>query len=332
MKYHAVWLSACALLFVPTLAGCSTTSTEKGATAANPKTFAAKSDPRDYVSSVDPTRGKVMSDVELRHLLDRLLSEHSALAVQMMRSIVDRSPDETAITNALLENTDDLTGAIGIVYGPDGAFAFDQLWKQHIQFFANYAAATDGRSRAKALADLHDYQMDFSSFTTTATGGRLPLKAVVSLLHTHVAQLVAQLDSYRAGNLTEAVTHQHEACVHMYEISAGLAGAIADQQPIVFPADAPAQTASTVDTAITTAHLRSEILQLQLDEGWAGIVRPALVPAVKAFASSDTFASFSTGDARANVELCVKAIKQRQFEKAAACSRSLLASLPTVGS
>ena len=121
-------------------------------------------------------------------------------------------------------------------------------------------------------------------------------------------------------------------CVHMYEISAGLAGAIADQQPIVFPVDAPSQTPSTGDSAVGTAHLRSEILQLQLDEGWAGVVRPALVPAVKAFASSDTFASFSTGDARANVELCVKAIKQRQFEKAAACSRSLLASLPTVGS
>ena len=330
MKHRPLWLSAFALLCLPMVVGCTATSADKSATAAKPKTFALKSDPRDNISSVDPTRGKVMSNVELRQLLDRLLSEHSALAVQMMRSIVDRSPDEVAITNALLENTDDLTGAIGVVYGPDGAFAFDQLWKQHIQFFANYAEATDGRSRAKALSDLHDYQMDFSSFTTTATGGRLPLKAVVSLLHTHVAQLVAQLDAYRAGNLTEAVTHQHEARVHMYEISAGLAGAIADQQPLVFPVDGPSQAASAADTAIATAHLRSEILQLQLDQGWAGAVRPALVSAVTAFASSDTFASISTGDGRADMAQCLAMITKRQFEEAAACSRNVFALPPTV--
>ncbi len=330
MKHRTIWLSVVALLCVPTAVGCSATSAKKSATAGNPKTFALQSDPRDDISPIDPTRGKVMSSLQLRQLLDRLLSEHSALAVQMMRSVVDRSPDREAITNALLENTNDLTAAIGVVYGPDGAFAFDQLWKQHIQFFANYAAASDEKSQTNALSDLHDYQMDFSSFTTTATGGRLPLEAVVGLLHTHVAQLVAQLNAYRSGNLTEAVARQHEARVHMYDISAGLAGAIAYQQPVVFPGDTPSQTPSMGDTTISAAHLRSEAVQLQLDEGWAGVVRPALVPAVKAFASSAPFASVSIGDGRANVEQCVAAIDERQFEKAALCSRKVFASLRTV--
>lgn len=282
------------------------------------KTFSLTDDPRLAISPVDPLRGKVISAADLRVLLDHLLSEHSALAVHMMRAIVDGSSDLTEVKRGLTLNTIDLTGAIGLTYGPDGAFAFDQLWKQHIQFFANYAAATTGAQRNKAMRDLHDYNMDFSSFTSTATGGRAPLSAVVGLIHTHVAQLISQIDAYREGDMASAVAHQHEARVHMYEISAALAGALADQQPITFPGGAP--PAATIEAA----HLRSEGAQLTLDAAWSAQFRPELVAALNAevhtLALDDTQGTIAAAS-------CVARIAAHDYGGGTDCSRKVLLDL-----
>jgi hypothetical protein len=306
-----------ALILIPLLASCG--GDTKTATL-KPKTFALRSDPRADIESIDPTRGKVMTKAELHAVLDRLLSEHSALAVQLMRSVVDGSPDQTPITDALLANTAELTGAIGVVYGPDGAFAFDQLWKQHIQFFANYAAATSKAEREKAMSDLHDYQTDFSSFTTTATGGRLPLEAVVNLLHTHIDQLIRALEAYRSGDYVKAVASQHEARAHMYEISAGLAGAIADQQPIVFPT-AGDNSATFVDAT----KINAELAQLHLDLAWSAKLRPKLMPAIEAFSASPQFAKNSADPA--TMASCKSLIAKGSFDEAALCSHKAFAAL-----
>lgn len=301
------------------LASCSSGGARnQSAPGKNIKTFSLTDDPRLAISPVDPLRGKVISAAELRGLLDRLLSEHSALAVHMMRAVVDDSTDLAVVKRTLSLNTTDLTGAIGLTYGPEGAFAFDQLWKQHIQFFANYAAATTRAQRDKAMRDLRDYNMDFSSFTSTATGGRAPLSAVVGLIHTHVAQLISQIDAYRRGDMVSAVAHQHEARVHMYEISAALAGALADQQPITFPGGAP--SSATVEAA----HLRSEGAQLTLDAAWSTQFRPALVAALTA--EVHTLALDDTQGATAS-RPCVARIAAHDYDGAAECSRSLLLDL-----
>ena len=239
-------------------------------------TFDLRDDPSADIAPVDPTRGAVLPAADLHRLLDSLLSEHSALAVHLMRATADGSArDRSSVTKALAANTKSLSGAIGIVYGPEGARAFDQLWKQHIQFFADYAAATSNAKRTKALADLHDYTMDFSSFTATATGGLAPLEAVVGLLHTHIAQLTAQSDAYRKHDYVSAVAHQHEARTHMYEISAALAGAISGQQPAIFPGDANAN-----NETLSATQARTEAVQLRLDRAWSTTYRPGLVPSI----------------------------------------------------
>jgi len=282
------------------------------------ETFSLTDDPRLAISPVDPLRGKLISAAELHGLLDHLLSEHSALAVHMMRAIADDSADLAVVKRTLASNTTDLTGAIGLTYGPDGAFAFDQLWKRHIQFFADYAAATTEPQRNKAMRDLHDYNMDFSSFTATATGGRAPLSAVVGLIHTHVAQLISQIDAYRRGDMVSAVAHQHEARVHMYEISAALAGALADQQPVAFPGGAPSPV------TVEDAHLRSEGAQLSLDAGWSAQFRPALVDAL--VAEKHALALDDTPGTAASAP-CVARIAAHNFDGAAQCSRKVLLDL-----
>ena len=291
-------------------------------------TFDLRDDPAKAIPPVDPARADVAPSAVLHQLLDALLSEHSALAVHLMRAVVDGGPaDRDAVTKALAANTKSLTGAIGLVYGPDGARAFDQLWKQHIQFFANYAAATSKSARTKALADLHDYQTDFSSFTATATEGLAPLEAVLGLLHTHVEQFTTQSDAYRDHDYVAAVQHQHEAREHMYQIAAALAGAIATQQPEAFPASPP------YDATLTAKHARTEAVQLRLDLAWSSQYRPKMIPALEAaIAKLETADANDSGvlalsDAKLPDELvsgCVKAIASHLVDDAMTCGHVAL--------
>lgn len=188
----------------------------------------------------DPDRTDVAPAADLRILLQTLLAAHSELAIQTMRSIMEETPDLDALREAITVNTDALTEAIGLVYGPSGARAFDQLWTQHIEFLAAYAgalAAGDDDAATEARAQLEDYALDFSSFFSTATDGRAPADVVEDLLHTHVRQLLGQTDQWAAGDEAAAYASQGEAHAHAAAIAAALAGAISAQQPEAFPGD-----------------------------------------------------------------------------------------------
>ena len=99
-----------------------------------------------------------------------------------------------------------MTRAIGLVYGPGGARAFDQLWTQHIEFFLDYAeprgggrrrppeAMTSSRTTARLLQLRHD------GHRRQAAG----LDAVLALLHEHVGQLLGQADQWAAGDWAAA--------------------------------------------------------------------------------------------------------------------------------
>lgn len=182
-------------------------------------------------------QGVVIPAAELEALLADLLGEHAELVADVMLAAADG--DDTADSvEALQENTVELTGAINLVYGPDGAAAFDQLWGQHTQFFAEYAvAAGDGDEQRKneEYAKLHDYHLDFSSFADTATGGAAPFDAVVELLHTHVSDLTGYIDAHVAGDDAEAARFREAATSYMTVIADALAGAIAAQNPERFP-------------------------------------------------------------------------------------------------
>ena len=98
-------------------------------------------------------------------------------------------PSLDAWIEELVANTDDITAAVGLVYGPVGARAFNQQWAQHTQFLVDYAVAISrGDDAAATLAreQLQIYAEDSGSFFATATTGGLPADAVRELLDTHV--------------------------------------------------------------------------------------------------------------------------------------------------
>ena len=60
----------------------------------------------------------------------------------------------------LVQNTEDLTLAVGLIYGPVGARAFYQQWAQHTQFLVDYAVAVgqdNDPAADEARAHLADY-------------------------------------------------------------------------------------------------------------------------------------------------------------------------------
>lgn len=189
---------------------------------------------------LDPTPAAervVIPAAQLEELLEGLLAEHAELVAAVMEAAADGDDTDDAVA-ALRANTVELTGAINTVYGPAGAAAFDQLWGQHTQFFAEYAvAAGDGDEdrRRSASEKLHDYHVDFSSFADTATDGRAPAEAVVGLLHTHVADLTGFVDAHVAGDDERAAAYLESAREYMSVIAEALAGAISAQDPQRFP-------------------------------------------------------------------------------------------------
>lgn len=219
---------------VALLAGaCGTDSPEADA----PPVFALERQVADEIVPVDPNRTDVMAAPVLRSLLQSLLTEHSDLSIVTMRQTVDGA-HEAQTRAALTDNTDRLALAIGVVYGPDGASAFDQLWTNHIQFFDDYASAVGRGDRVaadEAVGALSHYENDFSSLVDVATSGAADFHDVLHVLHSHVDQLLTQADAWAAGDHAEAYRLAGVAHRHMDDIAVALATGIAVQQPEAFP-------------------------------------------------------------------------------------------------
>ncbi len=199
------------------------------------------------IEPIDPNRTDVLSAPLLRSLLQDLLTEHSDLSIRAMRDAVDGVQLDRTIEQ-LRANTDNLTTSLGVVYGPEGAMAFDQLWTSHIEFFNNYANALgrgDRLAADRAITDLGHYESDFSSYIDTATSGNADFHAVLHVLHSHVTQLLEQAEAWTDRDYARAFELSEEAHRHMDVIALALATGISIQQPEAFPGDPSTEAAQT---------------------------------------------------------------------------------------
>ncbi|MEZ5244920.1 MAG: hypothetical protein R2707_07480 [Acidimicrobiales bacterium] len=199
--------------------------------------FALDRSVADEIQPVDPDRTAVASAPVLRSLLQAQLTEHSDLSILAMRQAVDGTVEPSTV-DALTANTDSLTLSLGLVYGPEGAAAFDQLWTNHIEFFNDYARAIGAGRTAeaeRAVADLDHYESDFSSYADVVTSGNADFHAVVHVLHGHITQLLEQADAWATGDFERSYSLSADAHRHMDVIAGALATGIALQQPDAFP-------------------------------------------------------------------------------------------------
>ena len=117
--------------------------------------------------------------------------------------------------------------------------------------------------------------------------------------------------------------------MHMYEISAALAGAISGQQPAIFPGDANAN-----NETLSATQARTEAVQLRLDRAWSATYRPGLVPSINEEISRleapvagkpQALALGSEEDPTNAVMSCADAITKGALDAAMRCAHNALA-------
>ncbi len=174
---------------------------------------------------------------DLRTVLNNLESEHVDLASAATRAGFDGDPSFTATAAALGKNTDDLSAAIGSVYGDEAAAKFKEIWASHIGFFVDYTVAAKGGDQAgmdMAVQNLNGYVEAISTFLSDANPN-LPKEAVAQLVTEHVGLLKEAVDKHGAGDFAGSYDAQSRARVQITnKIADTLAGAIVKQSPDKF--------------------------------------------------------------------------------------------------
>jgi len=229
-----------------------------------PNVFSLEHDPTAAIDEPDPARGEVMRADVLRSQLERELTWHGITLTQVMRHAHAGDPAVQAWIEELTDNTDDLTAAVGLVYGTEEARAFYQQWAQHTQFLVDYAVSVSAGDRAaadRARSRLAIYTADSGSFFAEVTDGALPSAAVQTLLDTHVGHMVAMIDAVERGDDGAALASALDDNASLAEIAAGLATAMASTQVTAFPGtiDTPEAAYCTIITTGTGNFLLREL-------------------------------------------------------------------------
>lgn len=196
----------------------------------------ASTDGNDSNANVQSTPATDTKAADLRTVLNNLETEHVALASAATRAGFDGSPMFPAAAASLGKNTDDISAAIGSVYGDAAAAKFKEIWASHIGFFVDYTVAAKGGDKAgmdKAVQNLNGYVEAISTFLSGANPN-LPKDAVAQLITEHVGLLKGAVDAHGAGNYAESYAKQREADKQIGTIADTLAGAIVKQMPEKF--------------------------------------------------------------------------------------------------
>lgn len=183
--------------------------------------------PRDPGSAVAALAGS-LSASDLRFALGRLLGEHAYLTMEAMRAAAANRPDLNALIGGLDANTDELTAAIGDVYGPAAGPEFKRLWQQHIDAliaFAKARASGDESTAAAAEASMTTFRSAFNTFLAGANPHLSGDEAHALQLH------LDQLTSFVGMDYDQVFATERAAYSHMFELGDSLAEAIAAQFP-----------------------------------------------------------------------------------------------------
>lgn len=201
----------------PTPGAGPTATGAPGANGAAPGTAGAPQTP--------PAAPESPADAALR--LQALLGQHHVLAADLMRGRLRGDEDfAQAATAAVGQNTEELTGIVSGLAGPDQATRFQTLWNEHVTSLFTYArglATNDTAVRDEARVALDRFRTDGAEFVAEASSGRLTREAVRTELGTHDEHLVQQADAYAAGDYGRANGLFREGYQHAYTLGNVLA-------------------------------------------------------------------------------------------------------------
>lgn len=183
----------------------------------------------------DEVPGKIDAvSAVMRTSLTAKLQEHAYLAGIATGATLDGG-DAAPATEALDENSLELSRAIGSVYGDEAARRFLELWRQHIEFIVDFtkaAASGDAAKMDAARSALDGYRTTFASFLSDANPN-LAKTAVANDVGRHIDSLLTAIEAQAAKDPGQ-VSKLREAAMQMPGTALLLATGIARQFPAKF--------------------------------------------------------------------------------------------------
>lgn len=170
---------------------------------------------------------------EVRGELTALFQEHVYLAGIAVATAYEAGPESEEFelaTETVDENSVALADAVGELAGDDARESFLRNWREHIDYFVNYAVAAeagDQEGMDQAVADLTEYADGVGDFFDRITDGELDSDAVTESINGHIETLAAAVDSLAAGD-PEAFANLKAAADHMVMGSATMAEGLSE--------------------------------------------------------------------------------------------------------
>ena len=291
-KWRTLLLALVVAMASAFLVACGDDETESEPAAAGETSMEASADP-----------GTDTEAAELRAGLTHLLTEHVDLAgIAVVQAATAEggltSPQFEAAAATLDDNSQDLSAAIGSVYGDAAGKQFLELWRAHIGMFVDYAEGRitgNDKLAEKAQAELDGYRSDFGAFIESATEGALSKDAVADELKPHVESLSKTIDEVASGEGNAFVSLQ-EAASHMPNTAAVLSGAIAEQNGLSGVADSGASELRSNMTALLDGHVYAAGITLNTAIGAGGDLKdPTVVAAQEALQANTDELSATIG-------------------------------------
>lgn len=181
--------------------------------------------------------GQSQAATDLRVTMNNLLRQHVTSNINVNRAIIDGNERMiNAATESEYLNSDDLSAAVGSIYGGEAQAQFSTLFREHLVESNAYAmAAMQGDQAAKdaAIVELQDYLHDLSDFFSAAIPG-LPAQDVYNLLNLHEELVNKATNAYQAGDYVQSYQMEREALKQVSTIADALSSGIVATQPAKF--------------------------------------------------------------------------------------------------
>lgn len=173
---------------------------------------------------------------DTRVALNNALREHVSLSSVALRAAFNGDANTEAALGTLDENSKEVAGLVGSVYGEEAEEQFLSLWRAHIGFFADYTVAAKAGDQAgmdQALEDLAGYSQDAAVFFSSANEN-LPADTVKQLLEHHRDHVISVVNAWGAGDFARSYEEEQAAREQVGKIGDALASGIVKQSPDKF--------------------------------------------------------------------------------------------------
>lgn len=174
---------------------------------------------------------------DLRATLVSLGVQHQELTHKAVDAALDGSPDADAAKAQLIKNGQDISAAVGSVYGQAAGQKFDDIWNVHLNDFVKYAVASKTGDDAAKTAALQDIDANYTKPISKLLSGanpNLPEATVENLFKEHIDMTAQAIDDHVKGDYAAEQALVEQSSAHIRDIMSALSGAIVKQYPSKF--------------------------------------------------------------------------------------------------